>query len=39
LLIWADDDTEQGASHASFKLGAGGEEIGLFGASGLPIAW
>jgi len=37
LVIWADDDTEQGPTHASFKLGAGGEEIGLFGANGLPI--
>lgn len=37
LLIWADDDPEQGAAHASFKLGASGEEIGLFGEGGLRI--
>jgi len=30
LLIWADDDTEQGEFHASFKLSASGEELGLF---------
>ena len=29
LLVWCDNDPEQGALHASFKLGAGGEEIGL----------
>jgi lamin tail-like protein/dockerin type I repeat protein len=27
LLIWADDDIEQAGLHASFKLGASGEEI------------
>jgi len=37
LLVWADDDTEQGPTHTSFKLGASGEEIGLFGANGLHI--
>ncbi len=30
LLIWADDDTEQGSRHANFKLRAAGEDIGLF---------
>jgi hypothetical protein len=30
LLIWCDDDPEQGPLHATFKLGASGEEIGLF---------
>ena len=30
LLIWADDDPEQGPLHATFKLSASGEEIGLF---------
>jgi len=29
-LIWADNDTEQGALHADFKLSASGEEITLF---------
>ncbi len=30
LLLWADDDTEQGVLHTNFKLSNGGEEIGLF---------
>ena len=30
LLLWADDDAEQGANHVGFKLSADGEEIGLF---------
>ncbi len=30
LIIWADDDDEQGPTHTTFKLGAAGEEIGLF---------
>jgi hypothetical protein len=30
LLIWADGQTGQGPLHVDFKLGAGGEEIGLF---------
>lgn len=30
LLVWCDEDLEQGPLHASFKLGAGGEELGLF---------
>lgn len=30
LLLWADEDTEQGASHVGFKLSGGGEEIGLY---------
>jgi hypothetical protein len=30
LVFWADDDTEQGAVHTNFKLGKGGEAIGLF---------
>ena len=30
LLVWCDEDLEQGSLHASFKLGAGGEELGLF---------
>ncbi len=31
LLVWCDSDPEDGPLHASFKLGASGEEIGLFG--------
>ena len=41
LIIWADDDTEQGPLHAPFKLSAGGEEVALFvgdGAGGLALA-
>ncbi len=30
LLVWADNDPEQGPLHATFKLGAGGEQIGLY---------
>ena len=34
LLVWCDNDPLDGPLHATFKLGAGGEEIGLFGRSG-----
>jgi len=34
LLIWADGETNQGTLHADFKLGAGGEQVGLFAADG-----
>ena len=34
LLIWADEETGQGILHASFKLSAGGEQIGLYDAGG-----
>lgn len=30
VLIWLDDDTEQGALHANFKLSKSGEFIGLY---------
>ena len=30
LLLWADDDAEQGADHVGFKLSGDGEELGLF---------
>ncbi len=30
LVFWADDQVEQGNTHTNFKLGKGGEEIGLF---------
>jgi len=30
LIIWCDDEPEQGAFHASFKLSDGGEDIGLY---------
>ena len=31
LVVWCDEDPQDGPLHASFKLGASGEEIGLFG--------
>ncbi len=34
LVIWADGDTQDAGLHASFKLSAAGEEIGLFDADG-----
>jgi hypothetical protein len=30
LVIWCDDDTGDGPLHTNFKLGASGEELGLF---------
>jgi hypothetical protein len=30
LLLWADEDADQGPLHTSFKLNADGEELGLF---------
>jgi len=35
VLLYADGDPEQGAAHLDFKLGASGEEIGLFAADGV----
>jgi hypothetical protein len=32
LIVWCDEDGGDGPLHASFKLSAGGEEIGLFGS-------
>ncbi len=32
LLVWADQEGEQGPLHANFKLSAGGESIGLYDA-------
>ena len=37
LIIWADGDTTQGPTHASFGLGAGGEAIGFFDSQGTQI--
>jgi hypothetical protein len=31
LLVWCDEDPQDGPLHTNFKLGASGEEIGLFG--------
>ncbi len=30
LLLWADDDTEQGVLHTNFKLSNNGEQIGIY---------
>ena len=30
IIIWADNDTDQGALHANFKLSSAGEEVALF---------
>ena len=32
ILIWADNDEEQGPNHTNFKLNKDGEEIGIFDA-------
>jgi hypothetical protein len=37
LLVWADDEPLEGALHASFRLHAGGEEIGLFDRDGFTL--
>jgi len=37
LLIWADSETNEGTLHASFKLSADGEQIGLFEYDGITL--
>ena len=37
LLLWLDGEPAQGVLHADPKLGAGGEDIGLFAVNGTPI--
>jgi len=37
LLIWTDNDTTDAGLHASFRLSAGGEEIGLFDSDGVTL--
>lgn len=34
LIVWADNDVEQGPLHTTFKLSAGGEFIGLYASLG-----
>jgi len=34
LLIWADDEANEGTLHARFKLSADGEQVGLFDTDG-----
>ena len=37
LLIYADDDAEQGADHASFRLSGQGDTIALIGVDGVSV--
>jgi len=37
LVIWADDDSEQGPLHVEFKLSGDGEQIGLFDSNSVAI--
>ncbi len=37
LLIWADDEVDEGTLHADFKLGSDGENIRLFAADGKTL--
>jgi len=39
LLVWCDDDPEDGPLHATFKLAAAGESVGLYlnGAGGVAV--
>ena len=36
LVVWADEEPEEGPMHAMIKLSAGGEQIGLYNA-GVPV--
>ena len=38
LLIWADDDDEEGSLHTNFALSKNGEELGLFYKDVLDLA-
>lgn len=33
LIVWCDDEIDDGPLHATFKLGSGGEDLGLFGGA------
>ena len=37
LLLWADKQPEQGVRHINIKLGAGGEDIGLYLSDGVGV--
>lgn len=37
LIIWLDNDSEQGAHHVEFKLSAGGEHIALVNTDGTTV--
>jgi hypothetical protein len=38
LMLWCDSTPDQGPLHTSFNLGAGGEDIGIYEASGEAVA-
>ncbi len=38
LLFWADENTQQGDFHTNFKLGTGGEEIGIYDSESTSYA-
>ena len=38
LVVWADNDPEDGPLHATFKLSSGGEEVGLYDTENLGNA-
>lgn len=38
LLVWCDEDQEQGIFHTNFKLSKGGEELGIFDAESTGFA-
>ena len=37
FIIWADGDTDQGDTHASFKLSSGGETVALYDTDGTTL--
>ncbi|MCD4789339.1 MAG: CotH kinase family protein [Bacteroidales bacterium] len=37
LLLWADDDSDDGIYHLEIKLSASGEQIGIFAQDGLTV--
>jgi len=37
LVIWADDEADEGTLHASFKLGSNGDEVRLFDTDGKTL--
>lgn len=37
LIIWADDETEEGYNHASFKLSGEGEYLGIYAGDGTLV--
>lgn len=38
LLVWCDEDQEQGMFHTNFKISKGGEELGIFDSEGTGFA-